>query len=247
VIHYHGLPLNPVLSMIRAMKGKHCMVSFDRPEQVAEACEMCQSVVLDNGAFAAWRNKREYDFTGYLNWAQSWLKHPAVDWCVIPDVIDGSEAENDVLLDEWNLDRAVSVPVWHLHESLDRLDRLVWAYPRVALGSSGEYREPGMTNWWHRMGEAMSVACDKHGYPRCKLHGLRMLDPVIFSHLPFASADSCNVARNVGMDSAWNGTYSPASKTTRAIILIERIEAHASAARWCDGSAGVQQKMDLFG
>jgi hypothetical protein len=140
----------------------------------------------------------------------------------------------------------MGVPVWHLHESLDRLGRLVSTFPRIAFGSSGEFAVVGSRSWWHRMAEAMSIACDHDGVPRTKLHGLRMLDPTIFSHLPFASADSTNVARNIGIDLAWRGTYTPASKSMRAAILMERIEMHASARRWC-GTNGVQQNMELLG
>lgn len=74
-----------------------------------------------------------------------------------------------------------------------------------------------------------------------------MLDPTLFSHLPLSSAGSCNVARNIGIDQAWTGPYVPASKSVRAIILMDRIESHASAYRWCADSAGVQQNLDLFG
>ena len=58
-----------------------------------------------------------------------------------------------------------------------------------------------------------------------------MLNPAIFSELPLSSADSTNVARNIGIDSAWRGTYQPRSKETRAVILTERIESHNSAQR----------------
>ena len=57
-----------------------------------------------------------------------------------------------------------------------------------------------------------------------------MLNPVIFSKLPLSSADSTNVARNIGIDSAWKGTYQPKSKETRAVVLTERIESYNSAA-----------------
>ena len=97
------------------------------------------------------------------------------------------------------------------------------------------------------MNEAMAVICDDRGRPKVKIHGLRMLDPTVFSHLPLASADSTNVARNIGMDSAWKGTYPPKSKATRAIIMTERIEFHASAARWSGDECGVQQNLALFG
>lgn len=240
--------MTPSTDMLRAMRGKHAMVSFEDPRQIEDAAEVCQSVVLDNGAFSAWRAGRKHDFAGYQAWAAKWLKHPAVEWCVIPDVIDGDEDANDELLAKWGLDSNLSAPVYHMHESLDRLDRLVTAgYVRVALGSSGKYADPGAPAWWHRMAEMMEVACDADGLPFGKLHGLRMLDPVLFSHLPLASADSCNVARNIGIDKAWNGPYAPRSRHSRAIIMMDRIEAHASAARWSRSSAGVQHNMELIG
>lgn len=97
------------------------------------------------------------------------------------------------------------------------------------------------------MAELMEVLCTGDGLPRCKLHGLRMLDPVLFSHLPLASADSCNVARNIGIDQAWTGPYVPRSRWVRALVLMDRIESHASARRWSRSSAGVQQNMELIG
>lgn len=246
MIHYHGTPMTPMQDFVKSFAGKHAMVSYEHPEQLEVAAEICQSVVLDNGAFSAWKQGKTYDFVGYADWAAKWVKHPAVDWCVIPDVIDGSEAQNDELLARWTLPNSVSVPVWHLHESLDRLQRLL-AYPRLALGSSGEYATIGNDRWWKRMAEAMRVICDENGLPRTKLHGLRMLDPGVFSKLPFASADSCNVARNVGIDLKWKGPYTPPSQYSRAIVLMERIERHASAAYWSEDAIAAYQNLELFG
>jgi hypothetical protein len=246
MIHYHGLPMSNTHDMIRAFATKHAMVSFEHPEQMEIAAEICQSVVLDNGAFSAWKSGAKYDFDGFAAWAAKWVKHPALDWCIIPDKIDGSEADNDALLKGWGLPVSVSVPVWHMHESLDRLDRLC-EYPRIALGSSGEFAVVGDQKWWARMAAAMQVICDADGMPRSKLHGLRMLNPTIFSKLPLSSADSCNVARNVGIDKKWNGPYSPASRTARAIILMERIEKHASAYHWNKNAVNTFENLDLFG
>jgi hypothetical protein len=238
--------MTPAADMVRAFAGRHGMVSFEHPDQIENAAEICQSVVLDNGAFSAWKSGRPHDFGGYLAWCQKWLRHPAVEWCVIPDVIDGDENANNALVADWPLSRAQSVPVYHMHESLHRLAFLVTQFPRIALGSSGDYADPGAPKWWERMAEMMAVICDGDGMPLTKLHGLRMLDPVIFSHLPLASADSCNVARNIGIDQAWNGPYAPRSRAMRALIMMERIEAHASAMRWSD-SGGVQHNMELIG
>jgi hypothetical protein len=244
LIHYHGLPMTPVADMGKAFAGRHAMVSFEHPDQIEVAAEICQSVVLDNGAFSAWKQGRKYNFDGYVAWVEKWLKHPAVEWCVIPDIIDGTEGQNDMQLHRW-FHKLNGVPVYHMHESLERLERLVGRYPRVALGSSGKWSDPGSESWWTRMSDMASILFDADGMPRTKLHGLRMLDPVIFSHLPLASADSCNVARNVGIDQAWNGPYAPRSRAMRALIMMDRIEGHGSAARWC-GSNGVQHNLELL-
>jgi hypothetical protein len=147
---------------------------------------------------------------------------------LIPDVIDGNEAENDALIEEYRDDRD-GVPIWHLHESMERLRRLVAEHRRVAFGSSGSYAQIGTDSWWHRMGIAMAHCCDSKGRPFTKLHGLRMLDPRVFRKFPFASADSTNAARNIGLDSRWEGPYAPPSKSGRGIVLAERIEAYQSA------------------
>jgi hypothetical protein len=238
--------MTPVADMVKSFAARHAMVSFEHPEQIKVCAEICQSVALDNGAFSAWRQEKPYDFAGYVEWCSEWLRHPSVDWCIIPDKIDGNEADNDALMVDWPFATAQSVPVWHLHESLGRLERLM-AWPRVALGSSGAFAEIGTKEWWFRMSEAMAVLCDDLGRPKIKIHGLRMLDPGVFSKLPFASADSCNVARNVGLDSRWRGAYSPDSRAVRALILMDRIERHASSAYWNADAIGAYQNMELFG
>lgn len=208
-----------------AMRGKHAFVSFSHPDQIEIANEVCQSFALDNGAFSAWMaGKPITDWSVFYEWAAEHLRHPACDWAVIPDVIDGDEAENDELLNQWPLPKWLGVPVWHMHESIGRLDQLCRAWPRVALGSSGQYTKIGTSSWWERMGQAMQAICC-NGQPICKLHGLRMLDPDVFSKLPLSSADSTNVARNIGIDSRWTGSYQPPDKRWRAELIIARIEA----------------------
>lgn len=248
MIPYHGTPFTPAADMLKAFTGRSAMVSYSDYRQMDVAAEICQSVIIDCGSFNAWRAGISYDFTGYSTWAARWLRHPAVKWVIIPDKIDGTEKENDVLLADWELPLNVSVPVYHMHESLDRLERLIDAgYVQVALGSSGQFADIGTRAWWKRMAEIMEVACDDEGYPLTKLHGLRMLDSTVTSHLPLHSGDSCNVARNAGIDKAWNGPYAPKSRAARASIMMDRIEAHASASKWCRQSSGVQQNMELIG
>lgn len=246
MIHYHGGPITPISAAISAWTRRHACISFAYPEQMPVACEVAQSVIADNGAFTAWKNGEQVSIPMYAAWVMEWYRHPAFDWCLIPDIIDGSEKDNDRLIAEWPLPRPVSVPVWHLHESMQRLETLCNEWQRVAIGSSGQYATIGTASWWRRMSEAMDVCCDREGRPITRLHGLRMLNPTIYSQFPFSSCDSTNVARNIGLDQKWKGTYQAMTKETRAMILTERIELHASAARWA-GSVGTQMNFELVG
>lgn len=253
MIHYHGLPLSgDRLTTIRAMQSRHAFVSFAEPTCVDIAAEICQSFAFDNGAYTAWKQGKTYDIEEYASWVHKWCKHPGFDWYVMPDVIDGTADENMRMLATWSKlvgsnEWAKGAPVWHLHEPIEVLRSLVYTHSRVCFGSSAQYAEVGSSIWWDRMAEAMLVACDEDGMPHCKLHGLRMLNPTIFSHLPLSSADSTNVARNIGIDGRWNGPYAPKSNETRALLLMERIECHASAARWGGTGVGAQPNMELFG
>jgi hypothetical protein len=247
MIHYHGLPITPATAAVRAIGGGHAFVSFPNSDQLTVALEVAQSIAVDNGAFGAWRSgKPVTNWCSYYAWVQELHRYPQFDFAVIPDVIDGDEAANDALLAEWPWhDRAahVGAPVWHLHESLARLDRLVSAWPRICLGSSGEFAKIGTQAWWTRMAQAMDVICDKDGRPAAKIHGLRMLDPAIYTRFPFASADSTNIGRNVGIDSAWRGTYTPPTKEARAAIMRERIESQQSTTFWVRELAPIQVGM----
>ena len=245
MIHYHGLPITPATAAVRAVSGGHAFVSYRHPDQLTIALECAQSFAVDNGAFSAWRSGEPItDWRVYYDWIASLHRYPPFDFAVIPDVIDGDEAANDALLDEWPWRETaphIGAPVWHLHESLERLDRIVARWPRVCLGSSGEFAKIGTSAWWTRMAEAMNVVCDREGKPGCKLHGLRMLDPAVFSRFPFASADSTNIGQNIGIDSAWRGTYTPPTKEARAAIMRERIESTQSLIFWNRQAAPIQE------
>lgn len=225
MVHYHGLPITPMTAAEVAVRAGHAFVSFAHPGQMGLAVAACQSFAIDNGAFSAWRKGEPItDWTEYYTFVASAKRQPACDFAVIPDVIDGTEAENDNLAADWPFPRWFGAPVWHLHESLDRLGRLADRFPRVCFGSSGDYATIGTPRWWRRMHEAMRTICDDAGRPPCRLHGLRMLDPDIFSRFPFASADSTNIGRNIGIDQAWRGPYAPPTKESRVQLMRARIE-----------------------
>lgn len=248
MIHYHGGPIWPTEAAVTLWTRRHGLTSFEHPEQVALMAEVCQSFVLDNGAFSKWKaGEGVVDVHAYADFVRQWERHPGFDWCLIPDVIDGTEADNDKMLASWfAAGMRHGVPVWHMHESLDRLEYLCRAYPRVALGSSGKWATIGTESWWRRMDEVRDVACDEDGRPKVKLHGLRMLSPTVFSHIPLSSADSCNVALNIGIDAKWKAKGSALTRMQRALVLCERIELHAAAVTWSKRH-GVQMNLELIG
>ena len=224
MIHYHGTPITPRKYLLN-LAGRSFCVSFAAPSDV-ECCHgIGQSVMLDNGAFSFWRDKRRPfpGWSAYYAWAEPWLDHWTT-WAVIPDVIDGTEPDNDHLIAQWPFGTR-GAPVWHLHESLDRLARLVFEWPLVCLGSSGAYATPGTFLWRRRMAEAMHVACDERGRPRTRLHMLRGL-AFGGDEYPFYSADSTNIARN----HAGAASVGRARRDVRA--MADEIDAKQTPALW---------------
>lgn len=228
MIHYHGMSGSGTANEVLCLAtGRHVFVSYAFSRALSTISKVCSTFSLDSGAYSAWTNGEPMDYAGFVEFTHKWHRHPAFDWSVIPDIIDGSEEQNDEWIRDWP-NALPGVPVWHLHESLDRLDRLASEYRVVALGSSGTYSQPGSQRWWQRMGEAMDVICED-GQPKCKLHGLRMLDPNIFIRLPLSSADSTNAERN-GMHS--DRHYVPPTRGQRSAVIAWRVENNQSAETW---------------
>lgn len=191
MIHYHGTPITP-LSELQKMAGRNFCVSYMYPGQVNRCHEIGQSVMLDNGAFTAWTKNLAVSWYDYYKWCEGWLDYHTT-WAIIPDIIDGSEEQNNTMIIQWpHGDRGA--PVWHLHESIDRLKFLCDHFSRVCFGSSGQYSEPGADGWNRRMCEAFDAIAPNGTVP-VWTHMLRGLK---FSgeSFPFASVDSAHIARN---------------------------------------------------
>lgn len=153
--------------------------------------------MLDNGAFSAWRRSYAPNWPAYYAWARHWLGYHTT-WAVIPDVIGGTEHENDGLICEWFVTIGSfrqAAPVWHLHESFERLERLVRSHDRVCFGSSEDYSAVNSASWNNRVNEAFNRICKGSGRPPAWIHMLPGMS-LSGSCYPFASVDSTDVARN---------------------------------------------------
>lgn len=246
MIKYHGTPVGGSRQDVaRFLSGRHALVPFPRQDDMGVVAEVCQSFVLDNGAYTIWKQGGELDYAGYVAFVEQWHRHPGFQWAIIPDKIGGSAAENDALLARWPA-HLRGVPVYHMDEPLSRLQRLAEQYELVGLGGSDAHPTLKSQGWWARIGEMMEAICDEHGRPQCRLHGLRMLDPEVFTVLPLASADSTNAARNNSQLTRF-GMYTPPSAAQRADVIASRIEAHNSAPLYVRPTARQLNLMgDLF-
>lgn len=222
MIHYHGTPITP-RDVLDELSGKHFCVSHASPNDVRTCCKIGQSVMLDNGAFSKWRAGREPDFDAYLDWVQEWL-WPA-NWCVIPDVIDGSLKENDGLVQNWPLKRQ-SAPVWHTNEPVVRLIALCRDWPLVCVGSTSQYGDPGDKPWCFRMDKVFNDLL--RTFNRIPpLHMLRGMS-LAGSQYPFASCDSTDIARNHNrphngarkMADKWDAQQCPGTWELRAVQMV---------------------------
>jgi hypothetical protein len=233
MIKFHGTPIGGSLADAeQVLRGRFGLVSYERPEQLRLVQAVCRGYVLDNGAFSQWRKgATEFqDYDGYTAWVEQHQPHPGFHWAVIPDHITGTEAQNDAYLSRWP-QHLRGVPVYHMHHSLDRLLWLAQNYHTVALGGGIGFEVLKSRAWWHRIREMMDVVTDEQGRPLCQLHGLRMLDPKVFTLLPLASGDSSNVARNSGQVARFAGTTAK-TRGDRACLIADRIEAYDSARCW---------------
>jgi hypothetical protein len=225
MIHYHGTPITP-LTELYSVAGRHFCVSHAHPQQVRQVHDVGQSVLLDNGAFSAWKVGRPTDWPGYYAWCDQWLDFPTT-WAVIPDVIDAGTQEQDALLREWpHGDRGA--PVWHMDEPIDRILRLCDDWPRVCIGSTAEFRVVLSPSWTRRVEAVFDALALRHRRTPW-LHMLRGMQ-LSGGPYPFASVDSTDVARN----------HNRRQNTAKS--MVERWDAVQCPAKW----APRPQQMELI-
>lgn len=196
----HGLPITPRAKINELAGGSFC-VSFATCSKrtVDDAIRLVGGdgiLMLDNGAYSHWRKgKGRIDVDKFEAWAKEILARCDNAIAVIPDVIGGTERENDDLINECWLDWDRCMVVWHMHESIERLLRLCENFNYVAFGSTTE--APGTDAWHARMREAFAAidrweAECEGAYCRPRLHLMRAMAEA--HKYPFDSTDSTTVA-----------------------------------------------------
>jgi len=213
-ITIYGLPLNP-LSALEQLKGASFCVSYATRKKLNKQLDDAIRLVgeegillVDNGAYSAWRSgvdtmNDEAYLEGFADWANDILDRCPQAIAVLPDVIDGTEAQNAELVAQTMtmIEPERSMPVWHMHESLDYLLYLCESFGHVAIGSSGAYAKVETPAWRERIAAAFAAIdawelAGEGAYVRPRIHMMRAQS---MAHLfPFDSSDSTNVAMNHG-------------------------------------------------
>lgn len=218
MIHFHGTPITPRAELL-TLAGRHFCVSFAAPQDLHVCVSIGQSVMLDNGAFSAYTKGVELDVAGFYKWIEPILAPP--HFAVIPDVIGGDVEQQHKMIASWprhTFGYENACAVWHLDKPFKHLHHLIFAFPKVALGSAGEFWEVGSDKWARRMDETFNEIERVHKRIPW-LHGMRMLGQAR-ERWPLASADSTNVAQNYKRN------------TGRALPMVDAIDCVNPTAKW---------------
>lgn len=210
-----GLPLTPI-HLLEQLEGQSFCLSYATRNRLGRQLDDAIRLVgedgillLDNGAFSAWRSGVPMDVAGFVRWAADICERCPQAVVVVPDVIDGDELANDEMMldfDDAMIEAGVFIGsercmvVWHMHESLDRLTGMIeGGHAYIAFGSSGEYAKVGTPQWHARIREALDhierFCAESEGcYSRPWIHMMRAQAEA--HRYPFDSADSCSLAVN---------------------------------------------------
>lgn len=207
----HGTPITP-RHLLAQMQGASFCVSYYSPQQLEDVIPLLgpdSVLLLDNGAFSAWRKGLTLDesyWDGYWTWAKAILDRVPQAVAVVPDVIGGTVEENIRHFHEcpeimWGYQDRLMM-VWHLNEPLSYLRWMLESgFGNIAFGSAGEFSTVGTPAWDARIDEAFalidSLTLDlSHGIARPRIHMMRGLGQLKRGRHPFTTADSTNIARN---------------------------------------------------
>lgn len=205
----HGTPITPA-ALLEQLRGSSFCVSYAAPGQLDRCIDLVGPtgvVMLDNGAFSAWRstghNMTASERQGFYDWANDAMRRCDQAVAVIPDVIEGSTPEAN-----WELAREAvhygfefperAMFVWHMDEPIEQLQKACRLFNFVAIGSCAQYDiQKNFAGYMDRLREAMASIeyVDQFYGRRPWVHAMRGLGQYHrFRRLD--SADSTNIARN---------------------------------------------------
>lgn len=208
----------------KMLAGRRVLFSFAyvgtrwlAPKPLAEVCAGATEVMIDSGAFTAWRQGKPVDLDAYLAWLAG--DAPRFDWAIGLDVI--GDAAKSLANFRQMLERVPSLasrlmPVWHEGDPPEHLDAYVSLANRVALGRIEGRRSEQKTFLFYD--EAFNRQ------PDAKFHALGQANAVQLEPYPFASFDSTGWQRDSAYSNAARWPFNRCTRDTRMRAYIEATE-----------------------
>lgn len=218
---------------LKFLAGHRMLVSFAYvgstflpAKAVAELGGASAGLMIDSGAFTAWRKGKPISLESYSTWL---LNAPPHDVALTLDVI--GDADASIL--NWDTLRQIHpgiVPVWHEGDPVEHLDEYVAGATIVALGRIAGRRSAQKTL------EFYDAAFNRHEH---KYHALGNADPAQLEPYPFDSFDSTGWQRDAVYTHSKSWPFNRCAKETRLRAYIEATETieHRPAAQVTLGEA----------
>lgn len=200
-----GTPITPA-HLLKELAGESFCVSYatKRDAEVERIIALVgQMLMLDNGAFTAWKKDGAEPFmdaehtAGFETWALGVMERCPAAVAVVADTITGTTEQNRALYKASSLPRDRAMVVFHMHESDEYLEELLRAgFAYVAIGSSGEYAKVGTTDWHCRIASIMATVDKVERETGTRPHVHMMRAQAEHHRYEFDSSDSTNLAVN---------------------------------------------------
>jgi len=161
-------------------------------------------LVLDSGAFSAWRQRAPIDVMDYIEFCKEYGKYFV--HIVNLDSIPGKGFGIKPTPDEVELSAQIGwdnlltmqkhginpMPVFHQGEQLKWLFKLIeHGCDYIGISPANDRTTKQKTDW---LDQVFSVICDKDGWPIIKTHGFGVTAVSLLIRFPFYSADSASWA-----------------------------------------------------
>lgn len=181
ILYYAGGDRNPkdVRDAIRS-GARHFMLSYFYWKSHASLIRLMRShgvhLMLDSGAFSAWKQGGEIDVNCYI----AYIQRSRIGKYIALDVV-GDPEKSDAHVRQMEEAGLHPIPVFHFGSDFRWLDRYAARYPYIALG--GTVGKP------KRVRDAFFAEVFAR-HPQIHYHGLGMTTPELLSRYPWFSVDS---------------------------------------------------------
>lgn len=204
---------------LRMLRGHRMLISFAYvgtwvpTKHLGEISSASSGLMIDSGAFTAWRKGTPIGLEAYANWLAD--EAPVHEWAIGLDVIGDADAS----MANWQELRArfpKLIPVWHEGDPTEHLAEYVAHADLIGLGRTDGRRSETKTF------EFYDDALNR--YPDAAFHALGNSSPVQLEGYPFTSFDSTGWQRDAAYTNAARWPYNRCEKDTRLRAYIEATE-----------------------